>query len=193
MDAKAVDHAMAELNKATNAISRMENAKDFDTAHTEWTVFLWSTSRIYTKLEQGAKSDSKSVAWFRRKKRERKTDPLLCYLHHARNADEHGIERVTETHEGSFSIGGGGHYRFDGVISPEDTNLKVTHLSGEPPIFSFIAPHLRLISVTDRGCRYDPPKSHLGKNIEDQSPIGAGKLAILFFETIIADARKLLD
>jgi hypothetical protein len=53
---------------------------------------------MFNKLELGAKNSAKSRAWYGTKVHQRRTDPLL---QQARNADEHGLEFVTEKQPGS--------------------------------------------------------------------------------------------
>ena len=50
---------------------------DFAHAEEAWTDFLLAASTIYTKLEQGAKTSGQSAAWFGRKKKQRRDDPVL--------------------------------------------------------------------------------------------------------------------
>ena len=80
--------------------SSATNYADFEAA---WTDFLVSTNAIYTILEVGAKGSPQSRQWFGRKKIERRNDPLLQYLHQARNADEHGMAPVADRSRGNSS------------------------------------------------------------------------------------------
>src|SRR5438132_1660188 len=102
MNSDAVSQSIVRLQKAKNAAERLEKAKSYEEAEDAWTDFLLAGSAIYSKLQQGAKSSSKSQAWFGIKKKERKDDELLRYIHHARNSDEHGIEHVTERRGRSY-------------------------------------------------------------------------------------------
>ena len=96
MDPNAVEQAQVRLRKAEKALEALKEADGYEAAEDAWTDFLLAASTIYTKLEQGSKSNNRSSGWFSRKKKERKDDPLLKYLHRARNSDEHGIERIDE-------------------------------------------------------------------------------------------------
>ena len=91
MQRKAVTKARDRLRAAESAFEQMRATKigspDFEHA---WYAFLVAQNSFYGALEQGAKS-GRSKGWFDSKKHERKTDPLLNYLHHARNADEHSL------------------------------------------------------------------------------------------------------
>jgi hypothetical protein len=190
----AVEQARSRFEKAQSAILAMEQSKDFSAAETAWSDFLLATSAVYSKLEQGAKGSGSSEGWFGRKKHDRRTDPLLSYIHHARNADEHGIEPVTERKEGSLKIGGGGAYRFDGTVG-EQTDLTVTHLAGPPPIVKIELPHVKLVTVKDSryGDNFDPPTKHLGEEVRDQSPLNVAKLALSYLESLLAEAAELTE
>jgi hypothetical protein len=102
------------------------------------------SSTIYSKLEQGAKGCGPSDAWFGRKKYDRKTDPLLRYIHHARNADEHGLEAVTSHDPASLSVGGGGTYKTKVIEGGHLPHLEITYLGGPPPQVTFTGPRLSL-------------------------------------------------
>lgn len=94
MDSEAVEQAKVRLQKAEKALQELQAATNYDGAESAWIDFLVAASTIYSKLQQGAKSNAKSRAWYASKKKERKEDPLLRYLHQARNSEEHGTERV---------------------------------------------------------------------------------------------------
>jgi hypothetical protein len=106
MDAQAVEQAKARLQRADKALYALKIAANYDEAEEAWSDFLLAAATIYSKLEQGSKSKGTSAGWFGRKKKERRDDPLLRFLHHARNSDEHGIERVAERGGNQRDLGG---------------------------------------------------------------------------------------
>jgi hypothetical protein len=93
MNPRAISAAQAEIARARRAILLLEKPKNFSEAASAWFEFLLAANRIYSKLERGAKGNGRSMAWFGRMKHARKNDELLSYLHHARNAEEHGLEQ----------------------------------------------------------------------------------------------------
>ena len=89
--------AHTKLLKAKTAMERCEKAiNDPAQFQTEWEFFLVALNAVFSFLEQATKEHSKLAPWFGRLKNTRKKDPLLRYLHHARNAEQHGIEPVVE-------------------------------------------------------------------------------------------------
>jgi hypothetical protein len=96
MQKVAIDKANDRLASAKARLKDLKSSKDYDTARRQWYDFLLCTNAVFSVLEQGTKGFDKSRNWFGKKKHERKNDPLLCYLQHARNADEHNVPSVTE-------------------------------------------------------------------------------------------------
>jgi hypothetical protein len=96
MQKAAIDKAVDRLASAKARLKDLESSKSYETARRSWYDFLFASNAVFAILEQGAKGSNQSENWFGRRKRQRKDDPLLCYLHHARNADEHKTESVTE-------------------------------------------------------------------------------------------------
>lgn len=192
MDCKAIKAAEICIKEMELALLRMQNSKvltEFDAA---WSAFLGSAHRIYSKLEQGAKTKSASAAWFGRKRHERKTVALLSYIHHARNVDEHGLSEITEKTPGSVALGvGPGRWRFDGTLGPTGA-MTITAMGGQVSgVSKFVEirePKIRLVQVIDRGIKYDPPKNTDGSDME---PIEAAQLALAHLTHIVEDAKRL--
>lgn len=161
MNPNAIDQAKARLQKAERALAELKAAEFFDDAENAWSDFLIAAAGIYSKLEQGAKGNPKSGPWFGAEKNLRKTDPLLRYIHFARNVDEHGIERVTEQSLDNIDL----KFNERRKIQIQQVD-KVTQQPFGSLIDAVIAgPTLKLVRVYDRrfGNFADPPETHLGK------------------------------
>jgi hypothetical protein len=143
MDKKALHLARVEFDRAFQSITDLGNSEYFAEIEMHWSAFLVSAARVYTKLEQGTKSRPTTYAWWGRKLHDRRTEPLLTYIWHARNADEHGLEKVTSKHPGAFKL------------VPPDGNQAF----GEVQV---TYPHIQLVEVVDRGSRYPVPHTHTG-------------------------------
>ena len=192
MEKAAIKAADENLARATPARQAMENAQKLSEIETAWSDFLTAANRIFSKLEQGAKVSGKSNSWYGRKKHERSTSPLLSYIHHARNADEYGIARVTEKTGAGLALGvGPGAWRFDGTFGPGGT-MKVTALGGQVPgeskFVEVIPSKVRLVAVIDRGVKYEPP---IGPNSAELTPIEVANTALVQLKSLIEDAEQL--
>lgn len=196
MQSDAVEKAKDRLASAKARLKDLEVSKDYDSARRYWYDFLLSSNAVFSVLEQGAKGFGKSEAWLGKKRRERKIDPLLSYLHHARNADEHDVPSVVELDRQKMVfvadgkptaalediVGNVGRFHYTSNEPPDLT--KVTEIRVYPD-------RAKLIRVKDRGVYYDPPTEHLGSPIEDNGPIAVAKLMVQYLEPMISDAEAL--
>jgi len=96
---KAVDKARIEIANAEESLTSMDT-NDWATIEKGWNGFVGAAGRVYSKLQQGAKADEASRAWFEEAVRTRSADPLLSYLWTARNVVEHTIEEVSGLNPG---------------------------------------------------------------------------------------------
>jgi hypothetical protein len=154
-----------------------------------------AANTIYTKLEQGSKSNKKSEYWYGTKKHTRRKDPLLRYLHAARNSDEHGLELVS-------GFGMSGRSFHEGVtvaIDESRRNIKIDFGDAPKPEPGAAVAELRVAfytqTVTDQrfNVRFDPPNSHLGRPIADQTASSIADLALNYLENMITESQFLLS
>lgn len=95
----------------------------------------------------------------------RKSDPLLRYLQHARNADEHSVQELAT--------------EWDAKITAV-TRERRLHVSWQP----WDRP---LLPVQNRGVTYNPPRTHLSRPLEPllgkgkPEPIVMAELALAFY------------
>lgn len=191
MNPNAIEQAKIRLKKAEKALSDLACAEYFDDADSAWSDFLLAASSIYSKLEQGAKGYQKSEPWFGLEKNLRKTDPLLRYIHFARNADEHGIERVTDRSMDNL------HLKFNErqVGKLRFADKKTMKPAGDEFDCIMAGPTIKLMRVHDRryGDFADPPTTHLGKPIPfgNSFPLDAGMVALNYLQSMIERANNL--
>lgn len=175
MEAKHIVLAMKELNKARSSVEDMRatliNA-DLATFAGKWASFLSALVRVFLKLKHGSQAGP-AKGWFDKITHQSRTDPLLKYLLHARNADEHGGEEITSTLEPAiigigFSVSKSGFY---------------------PGLMQGSA-RIGLKPVVDRGMRYDPPKEHLGQPLQKKSILHVAELATAYYASMIKEAEE---
>ncbi|WP_157516583.1 MULTISPECIES: hypothetical protein [unclassified Methylosinus] len=193
MDEKAFSAAIEKLNHANRKLRDMEAAKTLDQLALLWEEFLIAQNGVYTRLKKATELGS-AKGWFDRISNERSSDELLRYLLHARNAAEHGIERITSQEPGNVTLNSepgkplhikrleirSGH---DGmrIIGDRETlsQLRIGFTPGE----------VRLIAVKDRGIIYLPPNMHFGKPIQNVSPVVCANLGIAYLTSKVSEAR----
>jgi hypothetical protein len=188
LDKAAIDAACTEYARAAESLAVVATTNNFATLEKNWASFLVSAGRIFTKLEQGAKVSGKSRAWWGKQLHQRRTDPLLGYLWHARNADEHTLQRINQLQPAEAK-----------VIKPpkEDIEQLERAMNNETRPWAHVGTvewtpeHVLLLPLVDRGVRYDVPTEHLGKPIENSSPAHIGGLALAYLDAMLKEAKTL--
>jgi hypothetical protein len=183
------------MNIASLSVDGLGKAKTtYQESQRHWAQFLLASNGVFTALEQGSKSSGTSRAWFGRQKNVRRTDDLLSYLQHARNAYEHGLPSITMLEPPKLSMmagedvvgeirnfnGRAGRYHPVGSSDPS----TVTEMRIYPE-------RAALVAVRDRGVEYLPPTRHLESPLLDNSPVIVASLALKFLEEMIKEARQL--
>ena len=123
MNPNALKQVEQRLKKAEHAFARLCETSDLEETRDAWSDFLTAAATIYNKLKEGAQTSGSSIGWYGRIKKDRKSDPLLSYVHHARNCDEHGIEEVTQTWT-NHNFVGVGDGPFMGIHTPAGSNIS---------------------------------------------------------------------
>ncbi len=184
MNPTAVERAESRYRRAERAVFEFRAATNYQDAETAWTDFLMATSSIYSQLEQGAKGHGRAEGWYGRQKRMRKDNQILCYLHFARNAEEHGIERVTAQHPD-------GGLRLSYGERKELTFQKINPASSEseaPFVGWVFGPHLKLTRAFDRRFNdyRDPPEI---KGYPAEDPASFADAAMILLRGILDEAQ----
>jgi hypothetical protein len=181
MKSQAINQAREKLRKAQHAVGALRGAATYVQASDAWADFLVPANTVFQKLKRGAVGYGRSEGWFNRVLQERRGDPLLSYVQHARNVDEHGIEPISKVLPGGFR---------GGVIVAEADGLRIRPSEpGGPASITLFPPRLVLVAVVDRGVRYDVPTAHLGVRLVDPSPLVVAELAQAYLERLIEAAE----
>ena len=104
MDQDLIERAQTELDRAHQCLVDLGATKHVAEIEAHWASFLVHFERIFHRLEGAA--GGKGDAWYGKVEEFRKKDPLLSYLLHARNVDEHGLVPVTSRHAGMMRFVG---------------------------------------------------------------------------------------
>lgn len=181
-------HAELALCKAANT-------------HTEfarhWYRYLVAACAIIHIMESACRKDPTARQWFGERRRKDRKDPLLFYMYQARNADEHGIEPVTEQTPGGWFIGAPGESVHIDYLEMTPAGLRgriFRNPDGSYPTIGTIPPQLRLLPVVDDRFPdqvFHPPKEHKGKPLADASPFGVAEIYLQYLESYIDEASAL--
>ncbi|HEY1560844.1 MAG TPA: hypothetical protein VGF71_08135 [Caulobacteraceae bacterium] len=190
MKQEAVRKARRRLKDANAALTCVSTSRDFRGVETAWGHFLRDLNGVFIALERGIEGPQ-NRQWRDFKKEIRNEDPLLAYLHHARDAEEHGIAPVVSSKPGGVTISAGAQFSMM-LVPDEDEEIGFQMVPLPGPGIVFNQPEIRLVSVVDRnGQGYDPPAEHLGMPLLDGSPANVGSMALSYYDGLIREAGKL--
>lgn len=190
MKSEALEQAEERLGRARAALQTLKSKGDRKSRESAWLDLISALGTAYSKLEQGAKGEGKSQAWFGKKKKERRDDPLLQYVHQARNAAEHGIERGSHYAEQSVSFTGLKPGAMAGLQMTAD-GLKPFSTDPDMPLH-FVEHDVVLTTVRNHGVMFHPPIEHLGRSLDDTGTTRVAELAVQYVTELIEEARSLV-
>lgn len=164
--------ASKELMAAIDFYQKMleHHLGDFATFEAAWREFLQKIERVWNKTQAAVCEHPRWPRLESEVVRLRNTDPLLRYLRHARNADEHSIQAMASD--------------WDANLRASQVGEKTVRLDWEP----WDRP---LLPVSNRGVVFDPPKEHLGESITEKfkkgaaEPIVIADLALHFYRDLL--------
>lgn len=122
--------------------------------------------------------------------KKRREDPLLSYLKHARNSDQHTIEPITCRRESRLEITAAepsGRALIKRItLKPNEEFL----ISGDGNVrISFHPEELRPGPVVSRGVIYQVPTSYLGKAIASRDAILMAHVGLAFYANFLDQAE----
>ena len=182
--------ARKTLLRAANYASGLEKASNLDEAEEKWNAYLVALDSVWDKIksEYGRHPDWKA---FKAKYGSiRASDPLLSYLHEARNTDVHTIGEIVRQENGGIAIRNAepGPTIIDsmrienGVI----TELKSPHKLKIETVPGALVP----LDVSDRKKTYPVPSTHLGNPIDPVNVQNFAKLGLVYYEDFVDKAEK---
>lgn len=179
-----------ELSLANAALTAMRAAKSLEEFERQWKYFLHHLERLWNKTKAAHGKHPAWGGWAGTYYSDRKNDPLLCYLTHARNVDEHTVVPIFERKAPALAIlpGKKGPTRYRKIQLFSDGTLRVES-SGEPHI-GFLPERTGLVPVNDRGVPYPTPDRHLGNPITPENVPEIAEAAIRYYETFLGEVEK---
>jgi hypothetical protein len=172
----------------------MREAKTFPVLEDAWTDVLSALGKVWMRTIDASKANKTLTGkWRVSQETLRRSDSLLCYLHHARNVDQHTVADAVESTPASYGIAipvmPGGTY----IDHLEIRGGQVVSYRGNAPIQRTYTPaRIALLAVTDRGVTYQPPTNHMGVPLKAQTPLIAAELGVKYMAAMIEELRAIL-
>lgn len=179
-NSQSIARLESALGNTAAKLESLKSAKSLDELRIAWSDFLVYHHRFFTALKQVC-GNKQHQSWCQNVLRVRKTDPLLRYIHHARNSDEHGLIEVVRDEPGGFSIGSGGHRTVIENLQIRNGKLVSANVREGVAVIKKIDDRIALVDVTDRSVVYSVPDEHLGQSVEKNVKVIAD-LAFRFIE-----------
>lgn len=201
----SLKQAKATVTAARKAATELQDAylQNAEQAEAAWLAFLMPAHTFYFKMKNAVKHHPQARQWFGGKVKERREDPTLAYLHHARNDAEHGTEPITERTGPYLVISAGQHpsrlqlyksinTRADGTATGRAVVDVATGETVNVPMVTFKVDEIvQLARVTSRdGKAYDPPTIHLGKKLQRPTPTSLSQLMCAYLERTLKECER---
>lgn len=189
---KKLDAARKELEYGKESIAKMRAARAHADLERAWIDLLGYLTKVWNKTEASLKGDPKfyNSPITKRVRDDRSNDPLLVYLAQARNADEHGVEALTEHHPGSIAINS---VKQGGALYIRHLEIRNGQMHLDAPGGARIEhhpPRTVAVDVVNRKVRYPVPGTHLGQPITDKSLMGLAALGVSYYAAMLADLES---
>lgn len=181
-----------ELVASARAIEKMKKSHSYNEFEDEWKNYLNSIEKSWKKAERACQHlRNQFEPWQGKFKAERKKDPLLRYLRHARNSDQHTIQRTMDTKTPSltFTVKAGSAFEIDAPVFDENSGTLVfgdhERIQGKKSL-----PYrIELLSVEDSGQTYEPPNKHKDEIIPWPAPLDVAILGLQYYSNFIERAE----
>ncbi len=179
-----------ELQKAMDAINKMESSQNLDDFEESWKQYLGRIERVFNKATAHYMKSPKWNAWSQKVIKLRSSDELLSYLRNARGADEHTVNEIVSRQSGGFTINPAHGTRLHIDNLTIDGGRIVELRARQPVRIDFAPDRTMLLPVLNRGRTYKVPTSHLGGAISSENVIGVAKLGHKFYEEFLKSAEQ---
>ncbi|RWO12613.1 MAG: hypothetical protein EOS08_30350 [Mesorhizobium sp.] len=199
----AMPKCLMKLSKAKQSLQRCRSAAGFQEFASHWSDFLTHTGGVLNALEAGANGTPQGRQWWNADvKKKARADPLLRYMHQARNVEEHELNPTSRLQPRAVGIGlGGENIMIDRAEITREffENPQVAAArqawrtsDGRIPTVVYIPEGPRLATLADVRYKtvFEPPQEYNGKRLRDNSPIVVAELYIAYLEDLIATAGE---
>lgn len=184
-------HAKRELKAAETAIERMAKSESIEDLEDEWKSFLNSVEKCWVKTERACQPfRNKFQPWQGKFSKERKKDPVLRYIKHARNSDQHTIQEAMQKTDASSSMyveGGPGITHIE-RLTIRDGKL-IEYRGNKPLVIENLPNRVELLRVKDGSKWYNPPRSHKHIKLLWPAPLDVAVLGLEYYRDFVKQAE----
>jgi hypothetical protein len=186
--------AREELARARVALEQLETARNAPAMDDAWKECIGRLTRLWNKTEASLKGDPRfhNTPWAKRVKDARKNDQVIRYLLQARNADEHGVDDITERGPGYTAllpVKPNGKFHVKSVTIGLDGSIRV--VPGETGFrVDQVAQTVAARPVTNYGQTYAVPDEHAQALRGNRALAAMARHGVEFYEAVIEGLAK---
>lgn len=188
--------AVRDLEIATRAVDSMRRVTQYSRFYESWQDFLYRIERAWEFTERSLRKRKGFQQWFKPYADQKKEDPLLRYLKHARHAETHAVSAtINKPLKLLFREKCGRSFGLTSITSIlEDGVLTIDIATSAQDMLLNYEAHLlpaapQLIRFQNRDNWFEPPNSHLGTLYERLHPVEAAELGLAFYKGFVEEAR----
>jgi hypothetical protein len=190
MDREAFERSRDESRKAAGKLQEIRGANQLEKISELWSEYLTCIQRSYTKLRIACRNGP-SKGWCDKVFHTRDDDELLKYVLHARNADEHGIAKITKEKSGGVGL----NPKEGNFLGVDELTISGGRLSMGPALaanakIETFPAEVLLVPVRERGVAYAVPSMHLGNKLADVNLLAVAEAADQFLRAKLDEADK---
>lgn len=180
------------MDKAKKALFECKNALNFAAFVSAWASFLIHTGSVLHALETGADITAQARQWYGGVKRQGRADPLVSYMHQARNAEEHQRAPVA----GNAMMPG------FGLVDHKTKTLEPLESLDDPFKaensgktigigFHGAGPFVKALIDSRYNQVFPPPDSHNGKPLKSNDPVALGEIYLNYLSRLVEKAEEM--
>ena len=187
---------LRDLDIAGQLVTEMAVATVFPDFQRAWQDFLIRIERAWEYTERAGKGERRFQQWVSPYVHQKKRDPLLAFIYHARHAETHAVAPTVD-HPFKLMIRDrfGHPFRIDSIkTSLEEGVLTIdVDTAAEDSLLDYVAVPVpsspKLVRFYNRGKWYEPPKTHLGKPLVSLHPVDVAKHGLAFYSAFVNEAK----
>jgi hypothetical protein len=182
--------AERKLEQAQRALLRLVKVQTYLDKEDAWEHVIFAFNQCFQAIEH-LKKMPKVKPIFDQMLHLQRTDPLLSYMHQARNVEDHGVGPILSRRFESFSIGAPGENVIINSMRTDRTGRVVQLDLGAPATVLHVPGGIELHSIVNREREYPVPTTHLGKEISSDPEVVA-QIALTYFRERCKEVAKAL-
>lgn len=200
------------LDKARRALFECRNASSDHDLLSAWASLLVSGVGVIHAIEAGSRGTPQGRQWMGKVRRDGRNDPLVSYMHQARNDEEHEADPAivrppnlplcwVDPETGEFTpFFDGNEFDYGNPKLSEDGRAvtfgryrRIREAGKRRLVIGRSVDQLALRPLTDQRFKtvFLPPLEHQGKRVDNLGPVEIAELFVRYLEDLVDEAASI--